>query len=52
MKEIYNAETEEEILNALWIKIKELNKTMPPYKYIKELTITEKQKHPKSPSLL
>ena len=43
MKQIYNANTEEEIKNALWLKIKEINKTMPPYKYIKELIVSEEE---------
>ncbi|MDO5556316.1 MAG: AMP-binding protein [Clostridia bacterium] len=41
MNEIYKIKTEEEIKSVLWKKIKEINKTMPPYKYIKELIITE-----------
>ena len=41
MKSEYNAETEEEIHAKLWEKIKEMNKTMPKYKYVKELIITE-----------
>lgn len=43
MKETYGVETEEEIKEAIWEKIKELNKTMPPYKYIKEIMITENE---------
>lgn len=43
MRELYKANTEEEIKNALWIKIKEVNKTMPPYKYIKEISISEEE---------
>ena len=43
MKDIYGVETEEEISEKIWEKIKELNKTMPPYKYIKELIITEEE---------
>ena len=34
-------EDKEEIKNILWQKIKEINKTMPPYKYIKELIVSE-----------
>lgn len=41
MKETYGVETEEEIKEVIWEKIKELNKTMPPYKYIKEVITTE-----------
>lgn len=43
MKEIYNVETEEEIYNVLWDKIKEINKTMPEYKYVKRITVTEEE---------
>lgn len=41
MKETYGVDEEEEIKEVIWEKIKELNKTMPPYKYIKEVIITE-----------
>lgn len=41
MKEEYNVETEAEIKAKIWEKIKEINKTMPKYKYVKELIITE-----------
>ena len=41
IKEIYKVEEKEEIKEILWQKIKEINKTMPPYKYIKELIISE-----------
>lgn len=43
VKDVYSAETEQEILDAMWIKIKEFNKTMPPYKYIKEIMITQEE---------
>ena len=43
IKEIYGVETEEDILNVMWDKIKEINKTMPAYKYIKEISITEEE---------
>ncbi len=43
IKEIYNIEDEEKTKEVLWDKIKELNKTMPPYKYIKELMITQEE---------
>ena len=41
MKTEYNVETENDIKAKLWEKIKEINKTMPKYKYVKELIITE-----------
>lgn len=43
MKTVYKAETEEEIYNAILNKVKQINKTMPAYKYIKEIKITEKE---------
>ena len=43
MKEEEHLEGEEQIKDFLWKKIKEINKTMPAYKYIRELTITEEE---------
>ena len=43
IKDIYKTKDEEKIKEVLWEKIKELNKTMPPYKYIKEMIITEEE---------
>lgn len=43
IKEAYGIEEEDQIFELIWEKIKELNKTMPPYKYIKEISITEEE---------
>ena len=43
MKSEYGAESEDEIKAKLWEKIKDMNKTMPKYKYVKELIITEEE---------
>ena len=43
MKAEYGVETDEAIKNKLWEKIKEINKSMPKYKYVKELIITEEE---------
>ena len=43
IKEIYNVEDEEKIKNVLWTEVKKMNKQMPAYKYIREITITEKE---------
>ena len=43
MKEIYGIENEQEISDMIWSKIKEINKTMPSYKYVKEITVTEEE---------
>ncbi len=42
-KEIYNTENEEELKNILWQEVKKINKTMPPYKYIRDIIITDKE---------
>lgn len=43
IKEEYNTEDLEEIKKILWNKIKEINRTMPTYKYIKEMILTEEE---------
>ena len=41
VKEAYKVNTDDEIYNVLSNKVKEINKTMPPYKGIKGIIITE-----------
>lgn len=41
IKEKYGDRTEEEIHAIIWPKIKEINQTLPQYKYIKNLIITK-----------
>ena len=41
VKDVYNVENDDEIKEALWKEIKKINKTMPPYKYIREIMVTE-----------
>ena len=43
MKDIYGIEDEKDILDLIWTKIKAINKTMPSYKAIKEVEITEEE---------
>ena len=43
IKEEYNTEDEEEIKKILWNKVKEINRTMPTYKYVKEMILTEEE---------
>ncbi|MBR3697742.1 MAG: AMP-binding protein [Clostridia bacterium] len=43
MKKNFGLENEEEIKEKIWKDIKEVNKTMPTYKYIKEIYITDKE---------
>ena len=42
VKEKYNNIDEKELYNIIWNKIKEVNKTFPPYKYIKHMILTDK----------
>ena len=41
IKELYNIEGEEAIKEFLWEKVKEVNKLMPKYKYVREMIATE-----------
>ena len=41
MKEMYNADEESKILEVITAKIKEINKTMPLYKSIRDIKITQ-----------
>ena len=41
IKELYHIEGEENIKEFLWEKVKEVNKLMPKYKYVREMVITE-----------
>lgn len=43
LKDIYNIEKEEDIKEKLWQEIKNINKMMPKYKYIKDMIITEEE---------
>ena len=43
MKQTYQIEGQEAILEKLWEKIKEINRTMPAYKYIREVIATEEE---------
>ena len=40
-KETYGDITEKELYNTIWAKIKEINKTLPKYKYIKNMILTD-----------
>lgn len=40
-KDAIKNKTEQELYDILWNKIKEINKTLPPYKYIKNMIITD-----------
>ena len=41
-KEKYGDISEEELYNKIWNEIKDVNKTLPPYKYIKHMILTDK----------
>lgn len=43
IKEEYGLEDLEEIKKVLWNKVKKINRTMPTYKYIKEMILTEEE---------
>jgi long-chain acyl-CoA synthetase len=42
LKSHYKVSDEQEIKEALWQEIKKVNKTMPAYKYIREICVTQK----------
>ena len=41
--EIYNTEDPEKLKELIWQEVKKVNKTMPAYKYIREITLTDKE---------
>ena len=43
MKDIYGVEEEKDIKEKLWKEVKTINKTMPKYKYIKGIIVTEEE---------
>lgn len=43
IKELYNIEGEDEIKEFLWGKVKDVNRLMPKYKYVREMIITEEE---------
>lgn len=43
MKDVYGIEDKQEIRDKLWQEIKSINKTMPKYKYIKDITVTDEE---------
>ena len=43
IKELYNIEGEDKIKEFLWEKVKDVNKLMPKYKYVREMIITEEE---------
>ena len=43
VKEKYPNIEQEELRKIIWEKIKEINKTFPPYKYIKNMILTDKE---------
>ena len=42
-EEKYKGKSEEELKKIMWEKIKEINKTFPPYKYIKNMIFTDEE---------
>lgn len=43
VKDVYGLEDEKEIKDKLWQEVKNVNKTMPTYKYIKEIIVTDEE---------
>ena len=43
IKELYNIEGEEKIKEFLWDKVKDVNRLMPKYKYVREMIISEEE---------
>ena len=43
VEEKYGSITQEELEDVIWKKIKEINKTFPPYKYIKNMILTDQE---------
>ena len=43
MKDVYGLEDKQEIKEKLWQEIKRINRTMPTYKYIKEIIVTDEE---------
>ena len=43
MKDTYGLEDKEKIQEHLWARVKEINKTKPAYKYIREMIITDEE---------
>ena len=43
VKEKYSDKTEEELYKIIWNEIKEINKTLPRYKYIKGMILTDEE---------
>ena len=42
-EEKYSGKSEGELYQILWEKVKEINKTFPPYKYIKNMILTDEE---------
>ena len=43
IEEIYKTTNEEKIKEIMWQEVKKVNKTMPSYKYIKEIIVTNEE---------
>ena len=41
--EKYASASQEELEELIWQKVKEINKTFPPYKYIKNMVLTDQE---------
>ena len=42
VEDIYGTKEEEKLKELIWQEVKKVNKTMPAYKYIREISLTDK----------
>ena len=40
---VFGSNDKKEIQNKIWAEVKKMNRTMPAYKYVREITITDKE---------
>ena len=43
VEEVFGTKNPEELKEKIWQEIKLVNKTMPPYKYVREISVTDKE---------
>ena len=43
VKEVYNVENIDDIKETIWQEVKKMNKSMPAYKYIRDIIVTDQE---------
>ena len=43
VEEIYGTKDPEQLKEKIWQEVKKMNKTMPAYKYVREISVTNKE---------